>query len=187
MMKEESFLLVSLEESKAKQLAQVISNDTCRKILDFLSKGSATETEIAKAMELPLSTVHYNLKNLVDNKLVVAEEFHYSKKGKEVNHYSLANKIIIISPKKEQNIIDRLKSVFIVAGIGVGISAAMGIFSLSQKSFKTEMAQDVAMVSMKAMAYEAPKEPNIAMYFLAGTIIALILVALVEIIRSKTR
>ena len=36
-MTDESFLLVSLREEKAKKLAQVLSNDTARKILDDLS------------------------------------------------------------------------------------------------------------------------------------------------------
>jgi len=65
-MTEESFMLVSLKESKAKKLAEVIGNDTCRKILDFLaSKKSATETEISKDLNIPISTVHYNLKHLL--------------------------------------------------------------------------------------------------------------------------
>jgi DNA-binding transcriptional ArsR family regulator len=61
-MASEKFLLVSLKEDEAKKLAQVISNDTSRKILDFLaSRKDATETEIATHLEMPLSTTHYNL------------------------------------------------------------------------------------------------------------------------------
>ena len=95
---ESSFLLVDLKEDKAKKLAQVISNDSCRKILDYLThKDKATETEISKDLKLALSTVHYNLKHLNKSGLVIVEEFHYSQKGKEVNHYKLANKFIIIA------------------------------------------------------------------------------------------
>ena len=89
-MAKENFLLVSLKESEAKKLAQVISNDTSRKILDFLAGiKDATETDIAKNLDTPLSTVHYNIQALLKAKLVQADEFHYSEKGKEVNHYSL--------------------------------------------------------------------------------------------------
>jgi len=38
MANDEKFLLVSLNEDKAKKLAQIISNDTCRKIIDFLAE-----------------------------------------------------------------------------------------------------------------------------------------------------
>jgi len=34
---------------------------------------------------------------------VIVDEFHYSTKGKEVNHYKLANKYIIIAPKQTDN------------------------------------------------------------------------------------
>ena len=99
-MADESFLLVSLQEDQAKQLAQVISSNTSRKILDFLANTKdATESDIAKGLKVPISTVHYNLQHLLEAKLVHAEEFHYSEKGKEVLHYSLANKYVIISPK----------------------------------------------------------------------------------------
>ena len=41
-----NFLLVSLEEKKAKKIAEVINNDTSRKIIDFLAKKDATESEL---------------------------------------------------------------------------------------------------------------------------------------------
>ena len=76
-MAEESFLLVSLEEEKSKKLAQVLSNDTSRKILDLLSKKDLlTETDISKELSLPLSTVHYNLSHLVTSGLVSDENFN---------------------------------------------------------------------------------------------------------------
>ena len=115
-MSKTSFLLVSLKEDKAKELAQVISNESCRKILDYLAdKEDATETELAKALGIPISTVHYNLKHLVNGGLVSVEEFHYSEKGKEVNHYKLANKYIIIAPKTTYGIKEKLKSILPVS------------------------------------------------------------------------
>jgi len=129
-MTEESFLLVNLKESESKKLAQVISNDTSRKILDFLSKKSATETEIAKELKVPLSTIHYNLQHLAKAKLVNADEFHYSEKGKEVIHYSLSNKYIIIAPKPSPKFLDSLKKI-IPAVLIVGVAAgAMKLFTI---------------------------------------------------------
>jgi DNA-binding transcriptional ArsR family regulator len=115
-MSKQSFLLVSLKENKAKELAQVISNDSCRKILDFLGeKEDATETELAQKLNIPISTVHYNLKHLIKAGIITVDEFHYSEKGKEVNHYKLANKYIIIAPKTTYGIKEKLKSVLPVA------------------------------------------------------------------------
>ena len=53
-MAKQSFLLVSLQEDKAKKLAQVVSNESCRKILDYLAEKESTETELAKNLQLPI-------------------------------------------------------------------------------------------------------------------------------------
>jgi DNA-binding transcriptional ArsR family regulator len=129
-MPEENFLLVSLREDKAKKLAQVISNDTSRKLLDHLAKKKdATETDIAKELGLPISTVHYNLQHLVEAKLVQADEFHYSKKGKEVNHYSLTNKYVIIAPKDTpETFIEKLRKILPVVGITLLATAAIKVY-----------------------------------------------------------
>ncbi|MBU0535549.1 MAG: winged helix-turn-helix domain-containing protein [Nanoarchaeota archaeon] len=144
MAKKETFIMVSLEEDKAKKLAQVISNDTSRKILDHLASKKATETELAKELSIPISTVHYNLKALVDCRLVEADEFHYSEKGKEVLHYSLANKYVIIAPKgMTEGFKDKLKSLlpvgFLIAAGAAVIHLAESLFggTLMSKSMKT--------------------------------------------------
>jgi len=131
-MPKDPFLLVSLEENESKALAQVISNDTARKILDFLSKEeSATESEVARELKVPLSTVHYNLQALVKANLVKSEEFHYSEKGKEVNHYSLANKIIIIAPKnaRTESFKDKLKSILPISLIVLAVGGVIQLFN----------------------------------------------------------
>lgn len=131
-MAKDPFLLVSLEENESKALAQVMSNDTARKILDLLSKEeSATATDIARKLKVPLSTVHYNLQALVKANLVKSEEFHYSEKGKEVNHYSLANKLIIIAPKKSsaESFKDKLKSILPVALITLAAGGLLQLFT----------------------------------------------------------
>jgi DNA-binding transcriptional ArsR family regulator len=98
-----NFLLISLDEKKSKKIAEAINNDTGRKILDQLSKKESTESDLAKDLNIPISTIHYNLKQLMEANLVIVDEFHYSKKGKEINHYKLANKYIIIAPKQTDN------------------------------------------------------------------------------------
>ena len=103
-MAKKNFILLSMDDSKIKKVSNVISNDSCRKILDFLAEKEATESEIASNLLIPISTVHYNLQQLMETGLVSADEFHYSRKGKEVQHYKLANKYIIIAPKSVSGI-----------------------------------------------------------------------------------
>src|SRR3989339_2121023 len=132
-MPSKNFLLLSLEDAEAKKVANIVSNDSCRKILDYLSNKEATESELAEKLQIPISTVHYNLQQLMETGLINAEEFHYSAKGKEVNHYRLANKYIIIAPKNASSIKEKLKSilpaVLIVSGAALIIQLVNNYFS----------------------------------------------------------
>ncbi|MFC1690713.1 ArsR/SmtB family transcription factor [Nanoarchaeota archaeon] len=152
--KDKKFLLVSLEDNKAKKLAQVISSDTSRKILDILAETPHSETKIAEKLNLPLSTVHYNLQNLVKAQLVETEEFHYSKKGREILHYSLANRYVIIAPKKpSEGFAEKLKRILPVALLTGGAATLIGMFS---KTFgKIFVAESFA--PRKMMAEVAPE------------------------------
>ncbi len=125
---EESFILLSLKEKQSKKLAQVFGSDTCRTILEYMaSKDFVTETDIAHDLQLPLSTVHYNIKALHETRMLTADEFHYSEKGKEVPHYKLANKFIVIAPQAEKSVMDQLRK---FVPISVGIVAVGAVFTL---------------------------------------------------------
>lgn len=138
-MSEEAFMLMSLKESKAKRLAQVIGNDTSRSILEFLSRKEGSETEISQTLNIPISTVHYNLKHLVDNGLVLAEEFHYSSKGREIVHYKLANKLIIIAPKDvdKTSLMDSLKTILPISALIAGGALLAKIFGSGLRGSST--------------------------------------------------
>lgn len=159
-MARESFLLVSLKEEKAKKLAQVVSNESCRKILDYLTSKEATETELAERLSLPISTVHYNLRHLSDAGLVVAEEFHYSRKGREVNHYKLANKYIIIAPKTTFGIKEKLRSilpaVLIMGAAATAVHLAGRMGTVFAGAEKLQAAAPEAAGALRAAPLAAP-------------------------------
>lgn len=129
-MAKEKLLLVNLNEEKTKKISEIISSDTSRKILDYLADKDDTEKNISDKLEIPISTVHYHLQKLMEAQLVVVEEFHYSKKGREVNHYKLANKYIIIAPKKISGIKRALKNILPVGLITLGIGAVIKFVNL---------------------------------------------------------
>ena len=211
-MAKEKFLLLSLKEEKAKKVAQVINNPSCRKILDHLAEKESTETELAKILNLPLSTVHYNLKQLMDSDLVTVEEFHYSKKGKEINHYKLANKYVIIAPKSTFGIKEKLRSILPVIGLTVITAGLLQFFtsdlgttaSFSQSLAKSAQpvmeaaVQEAASDTLAAVPAVAPEltqravetvsQPlltNIALWFIIGGLFALALFTLSEYIKNK--
>lgn len=210
MAKKETFLLVSLEEDKAKKLAQVISNDTCRSILDYLANKKATETELSQQLNIPISTVHYNLKHLVDNKLVEAEEFHYSEKGKEVLHYSLSNKYVIIAPKGvSDKFRDKLRSIIpaiaIVGAIAFAIQFIPSLFSVGASKMgsaeSAPMLQTSALDSSQGFAASAARETavlgsshvfqqasqSIGIWFVLGAVIFMMIYLVFEYLRKRSK
>jgi DNA-binding transcriptional ArsR family regulator len=198
-MAEENFLLVSLKEDEAKRLAQVISNDTSRKILDFLaSRKDATETDIGKHLKLPLSTVHYNMHALLQAKLVQCDEFHYSEKGKEVNHYSLANKYVIIAPKEAtESLKTKLRRILPVAAITLAATGLIQLFSrFNTYSGEETVAPLQAAFPMaeKAVADTAVRNiaqaqpwfmANMSLWFLYGALFTIIVFVLVDWIQRR--
>ena len=99
-MKDDRSIMVDLGDPKAKAIAEVIGNKTCNKIIDFLADNEATVTDISVKLKMPLNTVDYNIKKLVQSGLIEKASHWWSVKGKKMPVYRVANRQIIISPRK---------------------------------------------------------------------------------------
>ena len=200
-----NFLLLSLEDDKAKKIANVINNPSCKKILDFLAENEATETEVSEKLKIPISTVHYNLQQLMDAKLITWEKYHYSEKGKEVKHYTVANKYIVIVPKGEtEGLAEKLKSI-LPTGLLVLLGAAfVHIFSTPSGEVASDMmmknapeiaarGMDSEVMMLAAEAAPMIEEPSLwqslfasyAFWFLLGAVFTLIVIWAVKKIRKS--
>ena len=97
---EDKFVLVLLSDKKSKKIAEIISNETARKILDYLGeKNKISPIELSKKLNVPISTITYNLRLLSEHGLIVKEDEVWSDKGRKVSLYSIAKKMILIVPK----------------------------------------------------------------------------------------
>lgn len=149
-MADKNFLLLSLDDDHAKKVANILSNKSCAKILKFVTSQKATASEIAKELKIPLSTVHYNLKQLLKAKLIQANEFHYSEKGKEVLHYTVANKYIVIAPSQDkEGFLEKLKTILPIAGV---IAIGGFLVSLLSKTAKSAMLSAPKMLDSASFA-----------------------------------
>ncbi len=197
-MSKKKFLLLSLDDEKTKKIANIVNNDSSKKILEYLSEKSATESQIAKELKLPISTVHYNIQQLLDAKLVDWKDYHYSEKGKEVRHYTLANKYIIIAPKEEKegllDIIKKIIPTFSIAIIGAflieiykrftQINYNGMVLSESSEIMPMRATEDYSYdtVSSQTQTYLI-SEPTI--FFLIGSTIAIVSIILYLYIKRK--
>jgi predicted transcriptional regulator len=201
-MGKKNFLLLSLEDDKIKKLANIMNNQSCAKILEYLAENEATETQIANDLNFPISTVHYNLKQLLDAKLVDWEKYHYSEKGKEVRHYTVANKYIIIAPKEhKKSLIEQLKKIIptfltIILGTAMIYIFTKPLNKTMQFAKSTESTADMA---INTATREIPPQtiqnasPTLiqtiiqspAFYFLLGAIFTLLVILIINKIRKK--
>lgn len=179
-MPSEKFIMVSLDDEKSKELANVISNDTSRKILAFLSDKEASESDIAKSLGIPPSTVHYNVHHLLKNSLIEAKDFYWSGKGNKVYVYSVAKKLIVIAPKgaKVSPLIKYLIPVVLfVLAAAATIQLAFTRFSRQVSSENIAPLVEKSAIGQSAVATTASQGifSSFAFWFLAGAFFALAL------------
>lgn len=112
--------MIDIEDPRAAKIAEAISNNTAKKILNSLSENEMSEGEIAEKMKLPMNTVGYNIKKLMDAGLIErSKKFLWSAKGKRVNYYRVAERKIIISPKTRVKTLLPVFLIMIVLAVGV--------------------------------------------------------------------
>lgn len=199
MTKKENFLLLSLDDTKAKKIANAVNNESGIKILNYLTdKDHATETQISEKLNLAISTVHYNLEQLQKAGLVEWEEAHFSQKGKKVKHYKLVSKYIIIAPREEkESFMQKLKTLFpafLVSLLGSGLiyyfnnfkSASFDGMASAPMMAKTAVyqAENIAADST-AVIVSNPIYTQLWFVFLAGSLLSLFFVLALSYFRKK--
>lgn len=186
MTKENKFILISMEDDRAKKIAEVLGNKTSKKIIDTLAESSElSEKDISDKLGLPINTVEYNLKKLVSCEIVEkTKTFFWSKKGKKIPTYKLSNKSIVISPKSSK-ISSKLKSLlpaFLVSIVGTflvkifTLKSNLTADSSEQVFFATQVSEELIITSSKGNMlpfYQA--EPWI--WFLSGSILIIAIFA----------
>jgi predicted ArsR family transcriptional regulator len=191
-MEENKYLLISLEDEKAKHLAEVLSSKTAKKIINLLAEESElSEKDISDKLEIPINTVEYNLKKLLQANIIEkTKKFFWSPKGRKIDLYQLSNKSIIIAPKGAD--ISKFKSLlpaFIVAGIGtIGIKIFTGSEKVLQTAKLEYVAQDTLLeAAPRAMDSSASIIQTLPAWawFLTGSLIIILIFYLTKLKGGK--
>lgn len=184
-MADEKYLMFSLEDEKSKKLGEVISNSSCKKIMNVLADGDMSETDLAKKLNMPTNTVEYNLKNLVSAGLVEKSRHWWSVKGKKIETYKLANKLIVISPKKSiSSKLSGIVPVAVISGVFAGllgwyykygrVFSARNVVQNTDKALESEVVGSISSYAPDAVqSMSSPGNPWL--WILGGSLITLIL------------
>jgi DNA-binding transcriptional ArsR family regulator len=195
-MASDKYLLFSLEDEKSKKLGEVISNSTCKKIISVLAESELSENDLAKKLSLPINTIEYNLKKLLHAGILeTSKNFFWSVRGKKIQTYKIANKLIVISPKK--TFMSKITSLGIlpavlIAGIATGAIAFYNNYASSHQIIAervqdtvlqaapttvTKLAESGASATPNLIATATSVSPtNPVMYFAAGTVLVIVLI-----------
>jgi len=94
------YIELDLNDPRAGLVAEVMANSNCKKIIGLLAEKEMGEGDLSKELKIPINTVEYNIKKLVNSGLIEKTKgFFWSSRGKKINTYKVVNKKIVISPK----------------------------------------------------------------------------------------
>jgi len=144
------YILFSLDEDKTGKLASVLSNKTCKQVLNLLTEEELSETDISKKLKIPLNTVGYSVKKLKSIGLIEEKTHYFSLRGKRIPVYQVSNKEILISPKK--SLASQFKSYLSL----IGVSAIFTGFILWSKQQYMKTAAQSAEIFSRAMDNAEP-------------------------------
>ena len=179
------YLLLSLDDSRMKNIAEILGNKTSNKMIDFLSEvKEASEKGIADGLKIPLNTVGYNLKKMIQAGIVEeTRNFFWSSRGKKIKMYKFANKSILISPKSKK-ISSEVKQILPIALLSGIAAAGIKFYFDSKQSFAVEDSS-VALYAMEKTAEAGINFISASEYywlwFLAGTFFSFVLFIMLKI------
>ena len=175
-------MLFSLEDTRIKSISEILGSKTSKKIIDFLSDvREASEKDISEKLKIPMNTVEYNLKKMIQAGIVEeTKNFFWSQKGKKIKMYRFANKSIVISPKSKiiSSEIKQIIPVALISGI-----AAVGLKYYFNIRSKVQDSESVALYAMQKTA-ETGNVINTENYwflFLSGALFAIIALIILKI------
>ena len=179
----EKYLLFSLDDDKSKKLGEVISNPSCKRIVNLLAEKELSEGDLARELGMAANTVEYNIRKLVEAGIVEKSKHWWSVKGRKIETYKVANKLIVISPKK--TVMSKLKGIVpivLVSGLLSGFLAwyyRSGSYMPLSKSENMPLPSAVATGAGGNLAdagrslTEAVIYSNAWQWFLAGSLVAI--------------
>jgi len=121
---DEKVLILPLGE-ESKKITRTLSNDSARRVLELLADKSMSASEIACELDIPLTTVKYNLGALIESGLITIKHTKWSVKGRKIKIYAPIRKLIVVVPNKtdKKSVVDILRGYLGVLLGAVGVSA----------------------------------------------------------------
>lgn len=181
-----SSISIDLDDPRTAVVAEALSNKTCVKILNLLAEEELTAGDIATRLHIPLNTTGYNIEKLITAGLVEkSKNFFWSVKGKKTPTYKVANRKIVISPKRIiKGVVPAVIGSFLIA---LGIKSYASTPAVTQTSLADEVS--IAAPEFAARTTETAttvfSASNSWLWFLLGSVVAIFIVIIATIISER--
>ncbi len=129
MPEEETTVILEQGSPETLKVAKAMSSVTASTLLNLLSEGPMTATDLADRTDIPLTTIKYHLENLQDAGLIEVADIRWSEKGRQMKRYRVIQKDIIITPKKTTPVKKMVEHYGIAAGVLTVCCAAVPLLS----------------------------------------------------------
>jgi DNA-binding transcriptional ArsR family regulator len=128
-------------DDRAQKIAKAMGSQTASDILQLLSEGQKSLTDITERLAIPMTTVKYHVENLLDAGLILVAETKYSVKGREVKLYSLTNQLLIVAPRQSnvRSMLLKYASLFGIVAFGSVIIAIISPLFGSESMMRSSL------------------------------------------------
>lgn len=151
------FETIDVRDEKAKELAQILTNETSLLILRLLQERTLSMSEITKELGIPMSTVSYHLDKMTRVGLVEIAGKKYGKRLQEVKLYRAASKPILLLPRGmsvKKRFLGVLEKIQIIS-LGVAGLLASGVYVLFDR-----LLQEEPQLAAKNATYAIERAPS---------------------------
>lgn len=128
----DSVVFLEPGDERAQKIAKAMGSQTASDILQHLSEGPKSLSDITENLNLPMNTAKYHVENLLDAGLIGVATTKYSVKGREVKIYTLTNQLLVVAPRQAdaRSLLLKYASLFGIVALGsLLISAFTSLFS----------------------------------------------------------
>jgi DNA-binding transcriptional ArsR family regulator len=193
----DNVLVLEPGDERAQKIGKAMASQTANDILNLMSEGPKSLTDITEKLDIPLTTSKYHIENLLDAGLISVADTKYSVKGREIKIYSLTNQLVIVAPRQTniRSLLLKYASLFgivIVGALGVSLispllSSSSGMMTAAPVQVNREGGGGIMAAKATYDWSSSSITPDYAFAFLIGGIFVIIILLCYEAYLWKTK
>ena len=180
-------------DPEAQALARAIASPTAGEILQVLGEEPMTASALAARLGMPITTAAYHLDHLVAAGVIEVTGTRWSRKGREQKVYRLVDRVVIVTPGREdlQSLLRKYAALGLALGGAVLAGGLLQAWTASPGIFKTgsEGANGLGAPSPAAAPMDAAAAAPefVARYLLLGGLVVLAALIVYDAITARRR